>query len=199
MNIEKAQIKTLIANDLGASVEDRLEGSVKTAHELAGAAAALKQAAKKVTTDLAARADNDDSFRDGMEAAEVRGLVKKYLGRVGEYLSHLSDVEQQKAITQGGRSDGLREAMEIIKKVRDEEQKKILNLMKMVDSLGPDGEKQAPDEPAKNVPRTAAEAARMANGSLVERRAEAAKAKTKRATNKKATTKKVRTRKASGK
>jgi len=192
MNIEKAQMKTLIANDLGASVEDRLEGSAKTAHELSGAASALKQASRKVPTDLAAKADNDESFKDGMEGSEVRALVKKYLGRVGEYLSHLSDVEQQKAIIQGGRSDGLREAMDIIKKMRDNEAKKINAILSMIEKPA-----VVPSEENDMAPRTTSEMAKVANGSLAERRAEAkSNPKTKRPTRKKQTTKKASTRKA---
>jgi len=203
MNIEKSQMKNLIANNLGASIEDRLEGSMRTAHELAGASSALKQAARKVPTDLAAKADDDESFRDGMEATEVRGLVKKYLGRVGEYLSHLSDVEQQKAITQSGRSDGLREAMEIVKKVRDQETKKIQAVMSMLDKVknkhGTQDAEVTGNEP-EDIPRTAAEAARMANGSLSERREEAKSTKTAtKPAKKKAVQKKARTRKVGNK
>lgn len=128
MNIDKAQLKVLIANDFGADLEDRLEGEQKTAYELGGGASALKQASTKVVRDLVAHVEksfNDGEIKDGMDAPSVVQLIKKYLARVGDYLSHLSDVEMQKSIAQAGRVDGIRSAMKVIEKTRNDEIEKI--------------------------------------------------------------------------
>ena len=181
MNIEKTELKILIATDIGASLEDRLEGEVKATHELSGASMALRQAAKKVPNDLVARVESDENIKDGMEEHLIRKVVKEYLARVGDYLMHLSDVEQQKAITQGGRVDGIRTAMDIVKKMRDTEVSRAQAAIALASS-------NAKGEPV----RTAAEAARKENGTVAERReAEKKKPARKKATRKKSTTKKA--------
>ena len=109
MNLDKAQLKIAVANNLGADMEDRLEGEMKAAHELAGAAQALRQVAKKVPADLIAKLEadqeeGDKAIKDGLEAHLVVQLIKQWLTRAGDYLGHMADVEQQKAVAQGGRA-----------------------------------------------------------------------------------------------
>lgn len=163
--IEKTQMAIVVANGLGADLEDRLEGERKASYELSGAAQALKQAAKKVPTDLVALLDR--SMEQGeikdMEAAEAVQLVKKYLTRVGDFLDHLGDVEQQKAIIQGGRAAGLEDAMKLIQRRRDEEAQKLQRMLAAAEQIV-DGE-VAPG------PRSEGEAARAEHGTVAERRA----------------------------
>lgn len=174
MGVEKSQLKMLVANDIGADIEDRLEGERRTQYELNGAAAGLKQASKKVPNDLIAHLKKDEDeglIKDGMEVHLVVQLVKKYLTKAGDFLSHLGDVEQQKAITQAGRADGLESAMEMVRKVRQAEATKLqrfIALAQEADDVSTDGAEGTPE-----VPRTPAEAARAEHGSVAERRAAA--------------------------
>lgn len=178
MSIEKSKLKMLIANNLGADIEDGMEGQLKSAHELDGAANALKQAAKKVPHDLAARVDQEleeGKIKEGMTPPQVAQFAKQYLTRVGDFLAHLGDVAQQKAITLHGRVDGMKDAMKIVQNMHDSESAKILALSQM-------------SEEALVQPRTASAMAKAEHGSAVDRKAAASKKKspTKRAARKKA-------------
>ena len=185
MNINKTMLIADVANDLGADLEDRVESERKTANELVGAAAALKQASIKVPRDLAARANDDTNIKDGMAEHEVRKMVKEYLTRAGDFLQHLSMVEQQKATTQGGIVDGLTQAMSLIQKRRDVETAKLKRMIALA-------EQEDTSTPGAERPRTAAEAARSEHGSAADRKAaaEAEKAPKKKTTKKKKATKK---------
>lgn len=182
MNIEKSQLKMLVAGNLGASIEDRLESTGKTVNELMGGYAALHRASSKVPNDIIALVEKDEEIKDGLDAHIVRQKIKKYITRVGDYLEHLGEVSKQSAITQAGVVDGLRQAMDIIKKEHDAEAAKI-EIATSIDEDSVIGE----------TPRTMAEAAKNANGSSRERRAKESapkKATRKKATRKKATAKK---------
>ena len=162
MNLEKSQLKMQIANSLGADIEDKVEGEKRAADEMAGASAALKQASGKVPRDLAAKIDTalaEGEIKD-MGAMEVAEFAKKYLTKAGDYLAHLADVENAKAVAQRGRVDGLTFAMEAVQKMRDAEAERIQMVLKAIEE---DGE----------APRTEASAARKAHGSVADRRAEA--------------------------
>jgi hypothetical protein len=167
MNLDKAQLKIAVANNLGADMEDRLEGEMKAAHELAGAAQALRQVAKKVPADLIARLEadqeeGDKAIKDGLEAHLVVQIIKQWLTRAGDYLAHMADVEQQKAVAQGGRASGLQDAMKLVKKMKDEETQKIQTFME----LATKGEEAG----VLTAPRTAGEAARLEHGKAADRK-----------------------------
>jgi hypothetical protein len=163
MDVNTSKITMLVANDIGASLEDKLDGERKAQHELSGAAHALKQAAKKVPQDLAAHVDralNDGEIEDGLTAPLIAQLIKKYLTRVGDFLEHLGDIEVQKAVAQGGRVAGIELAMSTVKKLRDDEVAKIQKLLELSKLSEETGE----------VVRTPSEAARAARGSVADRR-----------------------------
>lgn len=168
MNLEKANLKILVANHLGADIEDRVEGEQKAAHEMNGASDALRQAALKVPRDLAAQLDTalkEDQIPASMDSLQVVEFTKKYLAKVGDFLRHLSEVEQQKAMMQLGRVDGLRQAMEVIKKTRDQEALKVK------------AHEEEDSTDGGNGARTSGAAARKERGSVADRRsAEAPKA-----------------------
>lgn len=168
MNLEKANLKILVANNLGADIEDRVEGEQKAAYEMNGAADALRQAALKVPRDLAAQLDTalkEDQIPSGLEAIQVVEFAKKYLAKVGDFLRHLAEVEQQKAMMQLGRVDGLRQAMEVIQKTRDQEAQKVK------------AHEEEDSEDGGNGVRTSGGAARKERGSVADRRAAAQEAK----------------------
>ena len=172
MNIDKSQIKMIVANDIGADIEDRLEGERRAANELSGGAQALKQAAKKVPNDLIAAINNEmeeGKISDGMEAHLVVQLVKKYLTKAGDFLAHLGDIEQQKAIVQGGRVDGMMSTIDMVKKVRDVEADKVKQLIEL-----------AKQEEGENL-RTPAGLAKAEHGTAAERRLKKVEPKVKKA------------------
>lgn len=165
MNLDKAQFKIAVANNLGADMEDRLGGEQKAASELAGAAQALRQAAKKVPADLIAKLETEQegekAIKDGLEAPLVVQLIKQWLTRASDYLGHMADVEQQKAVAQGGRAAGLQDAMKIVQKMRDEETHKLQTFMEL-SAKGEDAVLAAP--------RTPGEASRLEHGKAADRK-----------------------------
>jgi hypothetical protein len=171
MNIDKAHMKVAVATDIGADIEDRMDGELRAAQELEGAAKALEGAAKKVTVDVAAKVDialkEGTEIRDGMTTLEVAEVIKKYVTKAGHYLLHLSDVAKHKSAAQRSRADGLRDAMDAVLKLREKEQQKIEGFLKLVEQAEAEGDGEIVPE----VPRTPAEAARMQRGSIADRRA----------------------------
>lgn len=164
MSLEKEMIRVEVANSLGADLEDRLENEVATTSQLEGAADALMQAAEKVPRDLIEKAKKDDNIKDDLTAQECLKIVINYISRCGDYLKSMSFNERQKAITQGGRVDGLKDAMKVIERKRDVAAKKL----KMLISLAK--EQQEAEEKGEDPPRTPAELARKEHGTLAERR-----------------------------
>jgi len=165
MNIEKANLKVLVANSIGADIEDRVEGEQKAAYEQAGAAEALRQAASKIPRDLSAKVDRslkEGEIKESLEAMEVAALVKLYLSKVGVFLLHLAEVEHQKSTLQLGRVRGLKQAMEIVQTTRDQEVQKIKALEETALESGGDERLDL---------RTAGSAARNSCGSAADRKA----------------------------
>ncbi len=164
---DKTQLTITLATEFGADLEDRLEGERKTMNELVGAYQALKQAATKVPADLVGllqtSLEKGEEIKDGMDSAEVAQLIRKYLARVGDYLTHLAEVEQQKAIVEGGRVAGLADAMKLVQKRRDDEATK---LQRMIEAA-----KQIQNDEVVADIRSAGEAARAEHGTAAERRA----------------------------
>jgi hypothetical protein len=186
MNLEKSQLKMQIANNIGADIEDRVDGEMRAAHELSGASDALQQAALKVPRDLAAKIDTalaEGEIKD-MGALEAAEFAKKYLAKAGDYLRHLSEVERSKAQDQLSRVAGLKFAMESVQKLRDREAERIQDTLDAIEEGG-------------EAPRTEASAARKAHGSAADRKAEASKGNG--APSKKKTPAKKRTKKTSAK
>jgi len=165
--LDKSQLTITVATELGADLEDRLDGERKAMNELTGAQQALKQAAKKVPVDLVAALEasleKGEEIKDGMESIEVAQLIRKYLTRVGDYLTHLGEVEQQKAIIQGGRVAGLADAMKVVQKRREDE---VTKLQRMIEAA-----KQIQNDEVVADVRTTGEAARSEHGTVAERRA----------------------------
>lgn len=164
MNLEKSNLKILLANSFGADLEDRMEGEQRAAYELGGASDALRQAATRVPRDLCAKVDvalKEGEIKDGLEALQVASLIKKFLSKTGDFLNHLADVEHQKSIVQLGRVDGLKQAMKLIQDTRDQEAKKVQTFMEVA----------ASDDEEVLTNRTSGSIARAEKGSASDRKA----------------------------
>jgi len=181
MNIEKANLKVLVATDIGASIEDRMEAEQKAAVELEGGSKSLAAAAKKIPVDLCAKVDvavEEGAITDGMTALEVAEVVKNWLTRAGAFLVHLSDVAKQRSVHQYARAEGLKDAMEAVAKMRATEIAKIDGFTRLVEQE----EDESPplpsvppvastsSDPAATRPRTSSEVARAQRGSVADRR-----------------------------
>ena len=179
MNPEKSQFKILVVNEIGNKVEDKYESELKSTHELAGGAEALRQAAIKVPAAFAAKIDaelEEGKIDEGMLPQHVAQYAKKYLARVGDFLRHLADVEQQKATSQGGRTAAIRDIIDnVLSKMREEESKKLQQAIEVVKEeevldVEEKKEEQNPEPSVEKPARTVAEAARAEHGSLADRR-----------------------------
>jgi len=124
MSIEKSELKILIAQNLGADIEDRLESAKRSVHHLEGGAEALRQAAIAVPAGVIAKIDilfNEGNIKEGMTALEVYEKLKKYVSKCGDFLSHLSENEKSKINMQQGEVNGIQVAMRIVKDMYDKE------------------------------------------------------------------------------
>lgn len=192
MSIEKSQFKVLIANDLGSDIEDRYEATLRSAYQLEGASEALKQSALKVPSQLAAKVDTifkEGIIKDGMTALAVVELLKKYLGKSGEFLAHLSIVEAHKAQALHAEARGIKVAMGVIAKMREKEIEQMETTIAFEEArqaaitrgeepppaprgaARPSGVRPGPSQASQR--KSAEVRAREANGTLADRRAAA--------------------------
>ena len=192
MNPAKAEVKILTTREIGNNVEDMCEAAEKAVHEYKGAEDGIKQSAKALTT-LHAHIDKD--IEEGKldevvgEPLKVAEYAKKYVTRCMGLLDNLATRAEYQKYKAQGKAEGLRSAVDSIKKVHDAEEIKLKNYVLAVEQAIEDG--QSPEEVGRPSPQ------REPNGrpvdSLAARRAEAKAAKAEKA-NKAGYTKK-RTRK----
>jgi hypothetical protein len=137
MSIDKSELKILIVNNIGADIEDQLESSKRTVHQLEGAVAALSQAATAVPLGINAKIDKifeEGVIKDDMPALQVYTLLKKYVTKCGDFLQHLSEVEKLKVTSQSGEVRGIEFSLGLIKKIKDAEIKKVEALAEFLGS-----------------------------------------------------------------
>jgi hypothetical protein len=171
MGIDKSELKILIANNIGADIEDQLESSKRTVHQLEGAVAALGQAATAVPLGVIAKIDKileEGVIKDDMPALQVYTLLKKYVTKCGDFLQHLSEVEKLKVTSQHGEVRGIEFSLGLIKKIKDDEIKKVEALAKFLED-----ESKSPNIDRRGRPV----GAHPGGSSLAERRAEGKKLK----------------------
>lgn len=201
MSIEKSELKALFANNLGADFEDRVEALQREFHQLSGAHQALDQASVKVTVQVSAKIKtvlDEGGIVDGMPALKIAEFAIKQVMKCGDFLRHLAEEERKKQVVLTGRIEGLKDAMELVLKMRDAEVSKG-QAASQAEAEGkplrgrarPSGVRPGPSTAAQRKGATAAQteapphspaaedAAREAHGSLAERRA---KAKSEKAT-----------------
>jgi hypothetical protein len=129
MAIEKAEIKILTANDIGADIEDMLSQAQKAEHMHEGAKLALGDAAKKVNA-LA------EHFRKSVEDGELKleeldapekidGLVRRYIARAVGILENLQSGFQNSQIASAGMVAAYKNAMKAPMKIMEAERRKL--------------------------------------------------------------------------
>jgi hypothetical protein len=129
MAIEKAEIKILTANGIGADIEDLLGQAQKAEHMHEGARLALGDAAKKVhaLVDHFRKSIDDGELKlEELDAPEkIDGLVRRYLARAVGILENLQLVSQNSQIGSAGMVAAYRNAMKVPMKIMEAERKKL--------------------------------------------------------------------------
>lgn len=127
--IEKAEIKILTANNIGADIEDMLEQAKKAEHMHEGGKIALADAAKKVNalTELFVRSvkEGEIDLSKNMEPEQIEGLVKRWINRCVGLLENLMLVSQNAQLSSAGMVAAYKNAMKAPMKVMEAERKKM--------------------------------------------------------------------------
>lgn len=191
MSIEKSELKALIANNLGADFEDRVEALQRQFHQQTGAVQALDQAGTKIPVQVSAKIKtilDEGGIKDGMTPQQVAEFAIKQVMRCGDFLRHLAEQEKKKQVILGGKVEGLKEAMQMVLKMKTDELDKADAAKAALESgeplrgdARPSGVRPGPSQASqrkrrgngKSEPTSASEAARKANGTLAQRRAAA--------------------------
>jgi hypothetical protein len=129
MGIEKAELKALVANDIGADIEDQLEAAVRVEHQFEGGRMALGKAEQNLAVIIAALekaledGELDHKELDSQQA--VYGLLKRWLGRCAHMLAETREHEHRGQIGAAGMIKGIRKCMAIPLKMMQVERAKI--------------------------------------------------------------------------
>jgi hypothetical protein len=137
MNLQKAQLKAAIVENIGVSIEDDLEAARIKVHRFQGAVDALGKA-KQVLTDLTAKARDD--VLNGVVKFDPENPVevaKFIIARIQESVAKLHEMSEHArlmGLQAEGEVNGLDRIVKKIQAIRDEERNKIDAFMKAVDS-----------------------------------------------------------------
>lgn len=180
MNPLKSEVKIGTTLEIGANVEDMCEGAEATVHEYKGAEDALKQSTKAVQS-LHTHVDKD--LEDGKidevlnEPLLVAEYVKRYVTRAIGILDNLATRAEYQKFKAQGKAEGLRAAVESIKKVHDAEEAKLRGYLAAVELEQAKESGEAVEEEGTGRPSAAREASGRPIDKLADRRAAAKEAK----------------------
>lgn len=126
MGIDKSEFKMQVVHDLGATIEDKLDGVRKEVDRYDGAKQALQQAATCISS-LLQHVDRDlDEGRyneiDG--PLQVAKIAKDYIQKAVGSLDNLATSAEVNGIRARGKVEGLEQAVALAKKTFDDEAKK---------------------------------------------------------------------------
>ena len=129
MSIEKSQIKSQVAYDLGCKLDDLLEKAATQEHYHQGKKDAFKSCREQANTLLSlVDRDLDEGKYKGLSDLEVSSLLKKQvvslLSKITE-LGRKAEVDNMKSM---GEQEAYRKAVDIVKKTYDREQRSIVQL-----------------------------------------------------------------------
>jgi len=129
MGIDKAEVKILTANEIGASIEDMMEEAQKNEHMYAGAKNALGDAYKNIgnLVDVFKREVEEGTikFDELREPEKIEGLVRKFIARAMNIVESMQLQAQNSQIGAAGMVAAFTKAMGIPKKVMDVERGKM--------------------------------------------------------------------------
>lgn len=122
-NIEKAELKILIATDIGASIEDSLEAAKKEMTRQEGALTSFGQAAK--ACEMLCEVVNKDLDEGRVPSMEQAEAIKLWLTRAANAQRNLARNAENMGMSASGRVSALEGAIALIAKYRQVEQLKI--------------------------------------------------------------------------
>lgn len=167
-NVQKSEIKILTANNIGAGLEDLLESAKRNEQQAIGAKMALSDALNKVSAISAVlRKDIEDGAITEEHYSDLHGverLIKRYIGRCVGVVDNLATASIASTSLAAGRVSALTKAMDIPKRVIEEESRKAKAIVESIEAIKASGE----DEAMVGRPRLSAE------DDIAQRRAEAA-------------------------
>ena len=155
MSIEKAELKILIATDIGASIEDSLEAAKKDMYRQEGAVTSFGQAAK--ACEMLCEVVNKDLDEGRVASMELAEAIKLWLTRAANAQRNLARNAENGGMSAGGKVAALEGAIALIAKYRQVEQLKIAQARVAVPEAPQSGE-------------TGVHAARFPSMSIKERR-----------------------------
>jgi hypothetical protein len=194
MNPMKAEVKMLTVQDLGANMDDVLEGAQKEASKaeggmewLAKAANGLKAISQKVDRDL----------DTGTIEMEVARYTKKMLGLASESLNSVALQAQSQKLAAVGKAAGIEQCVKMAKKIYDTEKLKLESAILQMEKDRAQAEEAGEEPPNGSRPRSNAAADDLRARKAASRAAKkkAAKKTTKKTAKKTATRKKAPARK----
>lgn len=127
MSIQKSELQAAMANNIGASIEDRLGAVQNEIQQYDGAQQALVQAMKSLEG-LFKHVDQDvdeGKYADLEGPLQIAGVVKNYIKKAIGLVDNLATSSKIQGIRARGKAEGVQDAMIIVKKVREQAEAKI--------------------------------------------------------------------------
>jgi len=123
VNVEKAELKILVATDIGASIEDSFEAAKKEMCRQEGAVGAFVQAAK-ACEQLCEHVDKD--VEEGkIESLEVAVVVKRWITRTADIQRNLQRRAENLGMAAAGKVSALEQTVALVSKYRQIEEVKL--------------------------------------------------------------------------
>lgn len=123
--IEKAELKILVANNIGSDIENLLEVAIRHRDQQTGGKQALVAASRSVAN-LAEHfrkcVEDGEIKLDGLEAQEVQALVFRYITRASGIAENMATSAQAQENVADGMIAAYRRAMQVPSKMIAEEQ-----------------------------------------------------------------------------
>ena len=132
MSIQKSELQAAMANNIGASIEDRLESVQNEIQQYDGAHQALAQAMKSLEG-LFKHVDQDvdeGKYADLEGPLQIAGAVKNYIKKAIGLVDNLATSSKIQGIRARGKAEGVQDAMTIVKKVREQAEAKVRAAMR---------------------------------------------------------------------
>jgi hypothetical protein len=126
MGSEKAEIKALVAHELGVGLDDMLEAVQVEAHQYRGAKEGLRQAVLALNQYHKDHIDKD--IDEGKLSLEEATQIRRYLERDVGILENLAVRAEVSQLQAEGKSAGVRLAVQNVKKYHDRENGLVLSM-----------------------------------------------------------------------
>lgn len=122
MSVDKSEIKKGTLNEVGARLDDMLEGAQRQRNANNGAKQALFQCAKQIgNLSKVAEKEAEETQLD----LDILGLIKKYIGRAQMAADGLARQQENQELISAGKVEALTKAVQMVKKQWEVEDTKI--------------------------------------------------------------------------